>query len=889
MADISKKDIEDFLTKAGLLNSKDIKELSDRIYTYAIDIYNVNDNMAKVLSEISHKTQARKLEMDDLESGLKRYKDMVDAAKISLVQLNEERKRGLKVDEQEIENNRKLLEQSQKSAIAAERALAFKKLEQEQALSDADYAYHTKLENQVQSGKITQEQYDIKMSARYGKNYDSTSGANFEDYRQKQLGRADTIINIAQGSGYTGLSGAADMGISALSKAGPYGAIAAAVLKVVKAGVENILSRMDAAYKLLANNIDAGNDILKEQKGIIDTRLQGLENQFGDSGSSFKDIVNTLFANATNSATINQKAYIENISKLVDSGVAYNLEERALLMTVSDKIATTFEALDKNLERLIRLQQADITASQLGSEASLTAFFNRQFNDTSYLSDEYDNVNATLLEASAQMNIDQATSFMYSAQKWLGSLYSLGLSSGAVNTIAQGLALLSTGNVNQLGGNQQLQTMMAMAAQNAGLSYSSILTGGLDANSVDALLASMVKYLGQIANNTSGNQVVKSQWADILGLSVSDFRAISNLTQGDLDAILAQGNMGFEGARNTVTDLMGSSTFFNRYSAQELVGNILENALFSKGMSISLDPAAATQYLLQGFHESLMGDGSIIEKFGIWLSNTMRAASVDALSELDYVNPMLTAAMMGGSTTFGEWNSKLYDKLAESQLGAAGNYTDKWWLNGLINIGTGNLAALYNLAYGSVIQDAGSNAAAFAANSNYIRNTAFGQQMSMLDLSRWGSTLYNQNRGQGFQGLTPTALGLAADLTNLALYENPFIQSTSVSSTGGSTLAERVVTSFDNVQEAVESSANAVTSINEETTDSMEKLYHALFEEQAVPIKVYIDGLSDELVEKIDIFYDKNNLDLSDAIANAISTNSSISSMISTIQYLKGV
>lgn len=866
MADISKKDIEDFLTKAGLLDSKEIKALSDRIIDYAIDINNVNDNLAKVLGQVSQRTQERKLEMDDLEAGLKRYKDMANAAKISLAQLNEERRRGIEVDKQEIENNRKLLEQSQQSAAAAERAIALKNFEQENALSEADRAQNTKLLNQLQSGKISEDYYDMKMGAKYGSDYDKDAAAKFEKYRQKQLGRADTIINMAEGSGYTGLSGAADTGINALSNAGPYGAVAAGVLKVVKAGIENILSRMDAAYKMLRQSIDESNDIVSNLKGDIDTRLQGISD-----GLDFEGVVNNLFENARNSAFINQKAYIDNISKLVDSGVAYNLEERAVLMTLSDRIATTFDALDKNLTRLIRLQQADITASQLGSEASLTAFFNRQFNDTSYLSDEYDNVNATLLEASAQMNIDQATSFMYSAQKWLGSLYSLGLSSGAVNTIAQGLALLSTGNVNQLGGNQQLQTMMAMAAQNAGLSYSSILTGGLDANSVDALLASMVKYLGQIANNTSGNQVVKSQWADILGLSVSDFRAISNLTQGDLDAILAQTNLGYSGAREETQNQLAYQVI-GRMSAQEKISNVLANMMLQRGMQFALNPQETVQLYLEDFWKQLEGNGSIVEKFGHWLQDMRRLYISESSQDFDYDN---IAGMIYASTglampgiyeaDYQDWMQDMYadttDPFANAYGGMGAAYAANWFKQQAENAQQGRIS------YSTTSLNLGRE----------------------LNLARWTSSLYNQNRGQNFAGLTPNALGINADLTNLALYENPFIQSTSVSSTGGSTLAERVVTSFDNVQEAVESSANAVTSVNEETTDSMEKLYHALFEEQAVPIKVYIDGLSDELVEKIDVFYDKNNLDLSDAIANAISTNSSISSMISTIQYLKGV
>nr|DAU00298.1 MAG TPA: hypothetical protein [Bacteriophage sp.] len=41
---------------------------------------------------------------------------------------------------------------------------------------------------------------------------------------------------------------------------------------------------------------------------------------------------------------------------MVDLGINYNLEERAFLATISDKVATTFDAANGTLLRLIRLQ-----------------------------------------------------------------------------------------------------------------------------------------------------------------------------------------------------------------------------------------------------------------------------------------------------------------------------------------------------------------------------------------------------------------------------------------------------------------------------------------------------------------------------------------------------
>lgn len=700
---------------------------------------------------------------------------------------------------------------------------------------------------------------------------------NYNNQNVSQM--ISTVGPILQGGGYTGLSPLFDTATNKLSNSGQFGSFLSNVLRIVKGLAENILSRMDAAYRVLQQSIEQSNDLIATLKGDIDTRLQGLEETL-----DFKGIVGDLMTNAYNSSLINQKTYMDNISKLVDDGVAYNLEERAVLMTLSDRIATTFDALDKNLERLIRLQQADMTASQLGSEASLTAFLNRQFNDTSYLSGAYDNVSATLLEASAQMNIDQATSFMYAAQKWLGSLYALGMSDQAVNTIAQGLSYLSTGNVNQLNSNNSMQTMFAMAAENANISYSSILTNGLSADTVDALLSSMVQYLGQIANNTSGNQVTKAQWADILGLSVSDLRAISNLTQADLDAIRQQGNLGYNEAR-TETQQQLKYDVAGRMSAQELISNVLENAVFQRGMALSMSPNDVMQYMYEQFAQQFEGNGSVVEKFGHWLQNLIRLDKTNGMTVVDYKDALLAAAAMVAPDTVSSIAGKVQgvsDRI--SQLGENNYGTGQWIASALLGgplgaaaLGTANLIQNMQGPWGN--DEYGNQFA-----SGVLRN-----QIGQLNLQSWNSTLYNQNRGRNFAGLSPTAVGLAADLMDLESYVNPFVQTTSASSSVASSLADNIVTSFDAVQEAVESSATAVSSINEETTDSMEKLYHMLFEEQSIPIKVYLEGLSDELKENIDEFYDRNNLNLGDALANAIGRDASISSMINMIQSLKGV
>lgn len=848
-----KKLLDDFLDQQ---DSEYFKHVSDRLMTIAIDMNEFNSNLAKAIGIISKTTQTRALEVDDLEKSLKRYKDIAEGCRATMAQMNEERRRGLKIDEEAYQNAHQIYLQNQQNIAASERAIALKQKEQEGLLSESDSAYERKQWENYRSGKISQETYDMRMQARFGDNYSTGSGASLKE-RQAKVNDVANKVTTYTGSG--GLGAMADDGINALSAAGPYGAAAAAVLKVVKAGIENILSRMDAAYKMLAKAIDEGNQIMLDNKAVVDTRLQGLENQFGEQGP-FKEIVSNLLTAASNSGLINQKAYIENISKLVESGVAYNIEERAMLMTISDKIATTFDALDKSLTRLIRLQQADMTASALGREASLTEFLNRQFGDTSYMSDLYDNTSATLLEATSQMNIDQASSFMYAVQKWLGSLYALGMSQEAVGTIAQGLSYISTGNINALNSNQNMQTLFAMATENAGMSYSSMLTQGLDAEMVDTLMLSMVNYLGEIAKNTS-NQVVKSQWADILNMTVSDLRAVSNLTEADMASLMG-GNLGFNASVGHVSTVI-SDNMLSRYSTQELIKNILENVMFQAGMGFSMDDEEAMKYIVQSYAEQLMGKGSVFEDIGIWLQDTARLSKAGMLTEDFYKETYdrIKAMVLPGSMD--NENGELYYDVSldpfGTSLGMWDEETGRWvW---------GVNARGRESGWGSAEVQ---------------------RQFDQLNLANWSSrtSVRNQNRGANFTGLTTAGVGSLGDLIWAMSDSTPYRTSVSRSSTVYTSAADSITKGFD----AVESSATAITSANEEVTDQMEKLYNMLFESQSVPIKVFIEGYSDDFKEDSEELLGKINDELADRLEIALSNSSnSVYNMISTIQGLKGV
>lgn len=102
---------------------------------------------------------------------------------------------------------------------------------------------------------------------------------------------------------------------------------------------------------------------------------------------------------------------------MVSQGIAFNVEQRATLAELSGKIATTFDAANGTLLRLVRIQQQDTTAGRLGMESALTAFLNNMYSTTEYMSQLATSVKSSLEEAMSLMTGENALSFEYQIQK----------------------------------------------------------------------------------------------------------------------------------------------------------------------------------------------------------------------------------------------------------------------------------------------------------------------------------------------------------------------------------------------------------------------------------------------------------------------------------------
>lgn len=205
---------------------------------------------------------------------------------------------------------------------------------------------------------------------------------------------------------------------------------------------------------------------------------------------------------------------------------------------MKDKIATTFDATNGTLLRLVRIQKQDTTAARLGMESALTAFLNNMYETTEYMNGIADQVRGNLAEALSLMQAENAVSLEHTVQKWMGSMYSVGMSDSAVNNIANAIGDIAAGNINTLTGDGA-GNLVVMAANQAGLSIADILADGMTDETANNLLATAVEYLAGLYNENAGSKVVQQQIAKVFGVAASDLKAAANLATNEktIDAI----------------------------------------------------------------------------------------------------------------------------------------------------------------------------------------------------------------------------------------------------------------------------------------------------------------------------------------------------------------
>lgn len=336
----------------------------------------------------------------------------------------------------------------------------------------------------------------------------------------------------------------------------------------------------------------------------IDTRLQGSKRSKNFMGSYWQGMSETITQNVGVSPFVKQEKVVENLKTLVGQGISFNVEQRAFLDTISDKIATTFDATDASLLKLVRIQQADSTAARLGMESALTSFLNNMYETTEYMQQAADEIRGQIYEASALMDAEAAAEFEYEIQKWMGSLYSVGFNNSS--GLAGALGKLAAGDISGItdGGYGNL---LVMAANKANLSIAEILADGLNSDNTNELMQAMVDYLGGIYEETKDNKVVAQQFANVYGLTASDLKAAANLA-GSTQNIYknSQSYSSMLTQLNTMADSM-----WQRTSTGEMMDNLMENFKYSMAASMGNNPVLYSIYTMGSMLEDLTGGISI--------------------------------------------------------------------------------------------------------------------------------------------------------------------------------------------------------------------------------------------------------------------------------------
>lgn len=581
-----------------------------------------------------------------------------------------------------------------------------------------------------------------------------------------------------------------------------------------------ILDVVSGISKKMSQNFTQAVNFQNQYMGKVDARLQSEEAQTG----FFKQITDDVQSTVGASRFVSQKELLQNVAKLTENGIAYNIEQRAMLATLSDKMVTTFDVLDNTLQRMIRIQQADLTMSQLGSEAQLTKFLNSQFEDTSYLNTMYDSVLAALTDSISSMDKNNATSFTYAVQKWLASLYSVGLSDQAVASIASGINALASGNINTLNSNQPLSVLMNMSATNAGLSYSDLLTQGLNASNVNDLMRSMVDYLGTIAENTTDNQVLRSQWSDVLGITLTDLRAVSNLTNNDISAIYRSNTTYDQSINETQNQLQ---TVVGRTAASERVQTMADNFMFNWGMNMAQNDAQYMTWYATQFVDQLLGV--------VGLQNSTVGMITKVMSAL----PMLSSL----SETLGD--------ISNTSLS--------------LNTSGGGILGVLG-ALGNIITLPFNIASALGSAVGNMFDTMSGQNKSLMGFDWDPFTMRGTDYTQGIKGVTYSGGvgGLTGSYRSAQQsyndvvitgstfgYEAPVIEGISSSAyyntTGASSTINNLVTNATNLANAT----TAITGMSEQINTGANDIYKELFETQSTPIRVKLAELEKSSFDQI--------------------------------------
>ena len=409
-----------------------------------------------------------------------------------------------------------------------------------------------------------------------------------------------------------------------------------AIQKQLEKNDRNAAANWIKSFKVWDKNVERLNKALTNAFQSIDRHIQTYT-QYSIRVSAALDGTQKTYASAVNNLTeaigstglAKMSDVLTQMASLTERGIIANVEQNAFLMSIKDGIASTFNAANGTLLRLIKLQGEDSTTNRLVMQASLKEYLNSTYQNSQYLYEQFDTVSANLLEATSLLTSSLGNSLEATVQKWLGSLSSVGLSDQAVSSLSSALGAVGSGNLRSI--SEEMQNLIIMGANRVGLSYSDLLTGGLSSEQTDKLMSGMMEYLGTL----SGNNVVLSEYANIFGMTVSDLKAARN-------ALADLGNIQGSIIDSETSKLGEYLEKYNKYlnaTPATLYDNLFDNWLFGMGVNVASDRGSYGLYKAGGLI------GSITSSIGL-------SSAIGDVVNLIGPGMQLAAALGGGEGGF---------------------------------------------------------------------------------------------------------------------------------------------------------------------------------------------------------------------------------------------
>ena len=442
----------------------------------------------------------------------------------------------------------------------------------------------------------------------------------------------------------------------------------------VKQGFKDSTSSLNAFGDTIVNAVAASRNFFN---GIVDGTVSSISQYYGPIVASlegvngelkdFKSINNRLQLDIGLSSLVKQEAVLNSINNLVSQGITSDIESLGILTSIRDKTVSSFDVTNSDLRRLVRLnqQRGNLTAKQFGLADALKESFNSTFGDSSFLNGMFQSLTGTVLDAvSANANSGgtDSTAFYSVLESWLGAMYESGVDTNTVNAIAQGVNYLGSGNVQALSGNKQLQNLMLLSMDRAGLDYADILQRGLSDSNMNVLLSTIVDYLAEITSNTKENNVLQSSYANLFNMSVTDMTAIQNLSKSGYSALGMTGANALAQASNELNKVA------SRTSAAEQINNVIDNAKYVFGSSIAENKLSYFTYKasnlildsLDGLNKTAQGtsNSNLMQKaVGKVFDNI--TGSVRLVTSLTYLGSLLPGVLGFGKGLLGSASNLL--------------------------------------------------------------------------------------------------------------------------------------------------------------------------------------------------------------------------------------